>query len=138
MDPLHIYQLLTTYQGVHITYFTSIWIPTSHTCFCGLCFIKKNPIPKFSDVERADEKTSSPSPYDFQMFGISCGMPVVIVLVVGGLVAVFVSFAAIIVAVHRIKEGNVGVYYKVTWAETHQVFSWRPLFGDFLRLNILT
>jgi hypothetical protein len=47
------------------------------------------------------------------VFGIS--LPILIVLVIGGLIGLFISLAAIIVAIHRIKEGNVGLYYKVKW-----------------------
>jgi hypothetical protein len=47
-------------------------------------------------------------------------MPILLILVIGGLLALFVSFAAVIVAVHRIKEGNVGIYYKVLSRELPQ------------------
>jgi len=60
------------------------------------------------DIEMGHEKKGLPS---FSMFGVS--LPIMIVVIIGGLVALFVTVAAIIVGVHRIKEGNVGLYYKV-------------------------
>ena len=61
-----------------------------------------------ADIEMGPDKKGLPS---FTMFGVS--LPVMIVLIIGSLVALFVAVAAIIVGVHRIKEGNVGLYYKV-------------------------
>ncbi len=56
-----------------------------------------------------------------------------IVVIIGGLVALFIAVAAIIVGVHRIKEGNVGLYYKVK--ESRGCASWRNGYGQRELIN---